>query len=592
VAMRYYYFWYVLAAAVAELGQVTARQAIIASSAWAGIGLASIVTLYCWHFLRWPPTNRVHLGFIARRPRRVTVAIALLAVTGIDLVPVIAQALLRQPLDADMEWWSQGQIASWMDTVLWVPHHTAGLVCCLFGFLLVWMSKRHGSRQRVLCGIFAGCAFASAFGLSTWIAIAFAMAMLAWCVWVMFWERLSSHRLPVLFGAALTACLLLVPYVVELGRNAPEAANHATAVASSQTSLPPNSVLGRVQRRQNHVWDVAFSGLKNALTGSTHLIHFGVRAMIDASFLKDWPVFSELAESYPRVENTLAAIFLLLPGYCAELGFYALVLVAACLGTRNHALDEPARTALFLSLATLAVASLLRSTLIANNDFGFRSVLIAQFFLLVLAVSWSEGNIGRTGRYRYQAMKWLLWIGFAGTVYQVVLLRVYLPVQEKLGRPAVAGLAEQAMALRTGFDRMNDRIPRDAVVQFNPAQPDEYVHYALNMQVRRQVASSFSTCNVDFGGDKATCPAVEESVSRVFAVADTRGSGGVSGGMAAPVALTAEAAKSECERLGVSYLIATSWDKVWNDRAGWVWHLPVEVDTNRMRVVDCASPMR
>jgi hypothetical protein len=420
------------------------------------------------------------------------------------------------------------------------------------------------------------------------------MVMLAWCVWVMFWERLSSHRLPVLFGAALTACFLLLPYVVELGRSGPEAAQRLAATASvqspTQSSLPPSGALGRVQARRDHVWDVALGVLKNGFAGSTHLIHFGVRPMIDPSFVKRLPVFSEIADSYPRVEDTLAALLLLVPGYCAELGFYALVLLAACLGIRNHALDEPARTALFLSLATLVVASLLRSTLIANNDFGFRSVLIAQFFLLVLAVSWSEGNIGRTGRYRYEAMKWLLWIGLAGTVYQVVLLRVYLPVQEKLGHPAVAGLAEQAMALRVGFDRMNSRIPRDAVVQFNPTQPDEYVHYALIMQVRRQVASSFPTCNVDFGGDRGTCPPVEETVNRLFAVADKRVNGG--GGAAAAVAMTAEAARSECDRLGVSYLIATSWDKVWNDRTGWVWHLPIEVDTNQMRVVDCASPMR
>ncbi len=585
VPMHYYYFWYVLTAVVVELGQVTARQAMIASSAWAGIGLASVLTLYCWHFLRWPPVNRVQFGFTARRPRRVTVAIALLLVTGIDLIPVVAQALFRQPLDADMEWWSQGQVTSWVDTVLWVPHHTAGLLCCLFGFLLVWMSKRHGKRQRLLCGSFAGCAFASAFGLSTWVTIAFAIVMLAWSIWVMFWERLSSHRLPVLFGAAVVACLLLLPYGVELGRSGPEASKQPVAPASGQFTSPPNRVLPRVQGRQTHVAGVAFGALKHALTGSAHLVHFGVRRMIDPSSLRDWPIFSEIAGSYPRLEDGLAAILLLVPGYCAELGFYAMVLVAACLGIRRHSLDEPARTALFLSLATLTIASLLRSTIVSNNDFGFRSILIAQFFLLVLAVSWSEGTIGKTGRYRFASMKWLLWIGLAGTAYQVVLLRLYLPVQEKLGRASAAGLSERAMALRVGFDRMNLLIPRDAIVQFNPAQSNEYIRDALILQARHQVASSFVTCNVDFGGDKAECASVEESVNRLFAVADKKANG-------TPTALTAEAAQSECGKLGVSYLIATGWDKVWDDPTGWVWHLPIEVDTNEVRVVDCAVPMR
>ena len=586
--MRYYYFWYVLAAAVVKLGQVTARQSMIASVAWAGIGLAAIVTLFCWHFLRWPPVNRVHLRLTARRMRRVTVGIALLGVTGLDLLPVLAQAILHQPLDADMEWWSPDQVTSWMDTVLWVPHHVAGLVCCLFGFLLVWLSKRHGRIQRILCGCFAGCAFASAFGLSTWIAIAFAIVMLAWCVWVFRWEHLSRRRLPVLIGAALAACVLLTPYLMEMGRAGPREATPSVAAAPMQSSLPPNSVLARVQLRQNQLAEDAFGALKNVLTGASHLIHFGVRHMIDPSFMKQIPGFSELAESHPQVEDALAGILLLAPGYFAELGFYALILVAGFLGIRRYSLDEPARTALFLSVAALAVASLFRSAVVANNDFGFRSILIAQFFLLLLAVSWSEGTIGKTGRYRYTLMKWLLWIGLAGTVYQVFLLRVYLPVQEMLGRAPVAGLAEQAMALRVGFDKMNLSIPRDAVVQFNTTQPDEYVRYAQIMQIRRQVASSFPKCNIDFGGDRAACASVEEGITRLFAVADKS----VNPGSTEPVALTAEAAQSECGKLGVSYLIAARWDNVWNDPTGWVWRLPAVVDTNEIRVLDCASAMR
>ena len=62
-------------------------------------------------------------------------------VTGLDILPVLVKALLHMPTDGDMEWWSAAQVSSWMDSLLWVPHHIAGLVCCLLGFLLVWMSK-------------------------------------------------------------------------------------------------------------------------------------------------------------------------------------------------------------------------------------------------------------------------------------------------------------------------------------------------------------------------------------------------------------------------------------------------------------------
>jgi hypothetical protein len=564
--MRYYYFWYVLTAAVVKLAQTTARQAMIASAAWAGIGIAAIVTLFCWHFLRWPPKTRVHLRITARRHRRVTIAIALLAVTGMDLLPVLGQALAGQPTDPDMEWWSQDQVASWMDTVLWVPHHAAGLICCLFGFLLVWLSKRHGILQRLLCILFAGCAFASAFGLSTWIAIAFAIVLLTWCAWVTAWEHLSRRRLPVLLGAALFACVLLMPYLLELqsGISAPPALQHPPA----RSSIPPHS---------------AFSKLTSGASAAAHLFRFQVRHIIDPSFLEAIPGLNDLAEDHPQIEDAIASLIVLAPGYLAELGFYALILVAAFIAIRRFALDEPARTALFFSISSLVVATFLRSTVLTNNDFGMRSILIAQFFLLILAVTWSEGTLGKTSRVRFSIMKWLLWIGLAGTVYQVFVLRLYLPVEQKLGRPAVADLAEQAMVMRLGFDAMDRRIPQNAVVQFNPTQPDQFVRFAQIMQVRRQVASSFPQCNIDFGGDKTTCAPVEQGVHQLFDTLPISGR---------PTAQTALEARSICHSLGIDALIATSWDTVWLDPDGWVWRLPVLVDSTQMRVLDCSSPMR
>jgi hypothetical protein len=139
--MRYYYFWYVVTAAAARLAGATARQAMIASVAWAGFGLAAVIALYCRHFL--PQAADADEPHLYKRWRwgRTALAIALLGVTGLDILPAIAKALLRMPADADMDWWAYDQVGSWMDSVLWVPHHIAGLVCCLVGFLLVWMSK-------------------------------------------------------------------------------------------------------------------------------------------------------------------------------------------------------------------------------------------------------------------------------------------------------------------------------------------------------------------------------------------------------------------------------------------------------------------
>ena len=542
--MRYYYFWYVLTAAAARLAGVTARQAMIASAVWSGFGLAAVVALYCRHFLAPEPSSR------GRRWPRIAVALALLAVTGLDLLPALAKAILRLPTDADMDWWSPDQVTSWMDSLLWVPHHIAGLICCLFGFLLVWMSKGSSRLQRAGCGVVAGIAFASAFGLSTWVAAAFAMVMTAWMLWVLAWEPESRTRVPVLLGAGLVAVLALTPYLAELRHAAPAAAPVSSSAAAP---VPDQSIADN----------------------ASHLLRFSVRHMIDPDSLLALPWFAHLAQSHPRLEDAIAGLVLLLPGYFVELGFFGLVLVVALRASGRMQLGEATRASLALAVAGLVVSTFLRSTVIANNDFGTRSILIAQFFLLLLAVSWCEGAFAATSRKLRTAMLAMAWIGVAGTVYQAAVLRFYLPVEERLGRPEVSGLAERAMALRRAFDAMDRTVPKDAVIQFNTAQPGDYFRYVQLMQARRQMATAVPGCATSFGGGESACPGVEAGIRRLFA---TR-----------PAAISAVEARTVCGKLGVNYLIATRWDGVWAVGGDWVWALPAMIDTGDLRVLSCGS---
>jgi hypothetical protein len=531
--MRYYYFWYVVTAVAARIAGVTARQAFIASVVWAGFGLASIVALFCRHFLE---VSEAGVDFLRRRWSRVGLALALLAVTGLDVLPAIAKAVFRLPADADMEWWSGDQVTSWLDSVIWVPHHVAALICCLFGFLLVWMAKGQSRRQRVACGLVGGVAFASAFGLSIWVPLAFALVMIAWIAWVLVWERESLARVPVLLGSGAAAVLLLLPYLNEL-RSAPA--------------------------------DVGAGG-------EPHFLQFAIRRIIDPDALMGFGWFADLARSYPVVAGSMARLILLVPGYFVELGFFGLLLIAVAAAARRVKLDEPQRASVFLAAVALIIATFLRSAVISSNDFGWRAMLIAQFFLLLLAVRWFEGAFGEPRRWVRGVLYATLWIGVAGTVYQQIALRVYLPVEDRLGRPDEAGLAERAMAWRRGFDAMNRNIPRDAVIQFDTDQPSDFFRYAQVLHVRRQVATAFPECATSFGGSAAACPRIQQGIGRLFPA-----SGGLS-------ALPAAEARAECGRLGVSYLVATRWDSVWADRLGWVWQLPVVVDTGDVHVVNCS----
>ena len=594
--MRYYYFWYVLTAAAARLAGATARQAMIASVAWSGFGLAATLQLYCRNFLgngSQRASDAPQLAISSHsshetttrwmaRPPRLVVALGLLAVTGLDILPVLVKALLRMPTDGDMEWWSAAQVSSWMDSLLWVPHHIAGLVCCLLGFLLVWMSKGTSGRRRALCGLIAGLAFASAFGLSTWVALAFAMVMAAWMLWALAWERDSRARVPVLLLAAAVASVALLPYLAELHG---EASGTAIVLANGPTSP---------------------DGKATIANDGAHLLRFGVRHIIPADSVQGIGWIARMAQAHPAEEDAAVGLVLLLPGYFVELGFYGLVLLAALWAMRRCRLDEAeaARTALVLAVAGLAVSTFLRSTIVENNDFAMRSVLIAQFFLLLLAVAWWEGGFASTNRFLRGAMLAMAWIGLAGTIYQVGTLRIYLPVEERLGRAEVDGLAERAMAVRLGFDAMQRRVAKNAVVQYNTAQPGEFFYLAEVMQAGRQMASATPGCGAVFGGDAGACQGVEQGVARLFAADSSRGSSpelpgpsprGASSDQilrSSGGALSASQARDQCVRLGVDDLTASRWDAVWSDPRGWVWTLPAVADTGEVRVLACAAPVR
>jgi hypothetical protein len=564
VPMRYYYFWYVVTAAAARLGEATARQAIIASGVWSGFGLAAVIALYCKNFLG--------TAIVTRRWPRLAFALVLLTVTGLDILPAIVKALLGMPLDGDMEWWSNDQVTSWMDSLLWVPHHVAGLVCCLLGFLLIWMSKERSRTQKAGCGLLAGLAFASAFGLSIWVAVAVAMVMVAWMGWALLWERSSRERVAVLLMAGVVAVVTLLPYVAELRAEA------SGAVIASSAGV--------------HSVNAQVSG-GTVAQSATHLLRFGVRRVIPAESLLEIGWVARLARSHPGLVELVVRLLLLIPGYFLELGFYGFVLLAAVWAMLRQRLDEAGRTAVVLATAGLVVTTFIRSTVIENNDFGMRSALVVQFFLLLLAAVWWEGGlrtesatVGAGKNMRHRAMVAMAGIGLVGTVYQVAMLRICL-------LPRVE-LAERAMALRQGFDAMDARVARNAVVQYNPAELGNAILYAQMLQVGRQTASGQPGCGTAFGGDVNACIPVEEGVKQLFSVTHLQDRL-VEKESREPTpagALSADDARTVCSRLGVEYLVAARWDSVWADRQSWVWTLPKVVDTNQVRVVDCGAPMR
>ncbi len=550
--MRYYYFWYVLCAAVVKLAHVSARQSFLASTVWAGFGLIVTVTLFTRHFFRWE-----------RRQR--WIALALLLVTGADLLPALGNVVLQQSWNGDIEWWSVDPIDAWPDSLLWVPHHVASVLCCMLAFLFLWRTLKEAAadrRSRLWAVALAGAAFASAFGLSVYVAFGFALLMAAWLLWL--FARRHAGRLPLLrrVAAASVLCLLaLAPFLIEIAASSAR----ATAGQAAGTAAPAG-----------------------------HVFSLSVRRMIDSGLLTGLPVFAAWNRAHPVLLDQGLRLVLLLPGLAMELGLYGAVLVFLLLDRRRRPAvpkDGAHETALFFTLSGLVMTMFLSSSVISNNDFGYRAVMLPQFFLLLLTAEvlgswWVPGSgpvvAATPGRRRWVAG--LLWLGVAGSVYGAVSLRAWLPVEAPIVANGFGGLPQDEFEIRQAFETLDRVAPPNAVVAFRtiPQEvhtkdevmtPNEFYQRMLVMDTGRQMLNAENKCATHFGGDPAPCRAIQTATAELYA----------------SPAPDAEWARQYCSRFGVQYLALGRRDPEWSSPTGWPATLPTVASEPGFRILQCAE---
>lgn len=545
--IRYYYFWYILCALPAKIAGVSARQAFIASSVWVGFGVVVIVGLFVKHFC----------GIIEDARRRTLIAVGLLAVTGADLVPAIGSIFAQPALNGEMEWWSIDQFYSWQDSILWVPHHTAALLCCLAAFLLLWRTQEAlAFRQRATCVALAAGGFASAFGLSVYVAFAFLLLMLAWLAYLAGRWQQNLQLSKRILAAGLLSALLIAPFVHEL------TANHSTTEGGHEAR-------------------------------AAHLFTVSVRRMIDPELVTHLAALARINQAHPALLDLSVRLLLLLPGLGLELGFYgAVYLLLFVERRRSRRPDNPAHeTSLFLAGCGLVMVLFIRSSVISNNDFAYRGSLFAQFFLLLLAADvlslwWIPGSpaympITRQSRATLYA---LLVLGLAGTMYQAFMLRFFIPLEERKQGSGFEGLPAEVYQARKVLAELDRTTPRSSVIAFNPVDPSPtgkgdvvspYTFFtrSLLMNADRQILNAEPTCASEFGGDSSACHAIEQGIARLYA---------------AP-AVPASAAREFCRRFGVSFLVASSRDPIWTDPNSWIITLPVVDAEPNVRVVRCSQ---
>jgi hypothetical protein len=543
--MRNYYFWYVLCAVVAKMSNLPVRAVFTASSVWAGFSLAALNGLFLKHFL-------ATYGHLRRQFLR---SVFLFAVTGLDVCVILWNLfyLHRRP-PFDFEGWSEDPVLSWLDTLFWSPNHIAGLVCCMFAFLLAWMGgktakNRVGQDQAANVGAIA-LALASAFGLSIYVTFAFFLVMLVWAVWQVAIERTPRPALLLASGGA-ASIPLLIPYLREL-----------THTDSKMQGGAPFA--------------------------------FAVRNTFPADGLISSSLFQPFASVHPHVAMNLARLLLLSPCYVIELGFYFAVLFIYMVPAWHGRipLSSAQRSLLVIAAAALPFMSFLRSSVLTLNDFGFRSALLLQFPLLLLGsealTRWKLEDLHRSASaistsLRQTTPRWLrsiaalaLVVGAIGTVSQALWFRFIIPLVETARMRAPqsgdsGNLSHNAWISAIGYAQLDAVIARDAVVQFNPTQKDVYWIAADLLGVDHQtvVFTNSQGCGSELGGDSSGCPTMATAINTLFNGAN------------------AEQARTTCHELGIQYLVARVYDPAWKNRSGWVWMLAPLVSDEEFRVLDC-----
>jgi len=516
VALRYHYFWLLPAALVDLAGGslVTARHAWIGGAVWCGFGLMALVALYFRLFAyRGPQSFR----------RRAIAGILLLGVTGLDILPTailwMLQAAGMHAIRPAMEWWNE-QVDGFVYTALWESHYLSGLIACLMAFLILWAAAgRQGLRERVQHMLLAGVALATAFGASIYVAMVFGLFLMLWTLFTLAKRRWTESG--ILIGAGVIGLALAIPFLLSMR-------------GPAQGGAP------------FQLWMRPFSPINGLFQGS--------------GLNKGWTL---------PIVNALA-----LPlNYFLELGFF---FSAAVLWWKRHRADggplTRAASATWLMIATsVTVCTFVRSSVIGNNDLGWRGFLIAQFGLLLLAVDVLP-DFGEQRRF----FAVLLVLGAAGSAYEIGINRFYAVLADRGVVPIFSWLApdrragERNYANREAGEWVTATTRPTAIVQFSPRIVEQDTSALLYAE--RPTLAADEGCLTPFGGDPADCPALIAALSSAYPPAGQQAATDLGG---------------VCRSLPIEYIAASDTDSAWMDRQSWVWTQSPAFANEYVRIFRC-----
>ncbi|MCZ2127156.1 MAG: hypothetical protein LC099_05200 [Anaerolineales bacterium] len=400
-----YFFWYILGAVVDKIGGAWVNARVALFASVVWCGLALMALIAFYLRLR---------GGEAKNQlwKKAVAGVSLLAVTGLDFLPALAYMRTGEGVVGDVEHWNE-QITAWVGALLWVPHHVAALIAATVGVMLVHFARTKPLKTRLIALTFSGVAFASSLGLSVFVTLVFVLFWAAWMAALYFQKENRPLILPMAF-AGLVALILAGSFML---------------------------------------------GLLSGNGAGAFPVAFTVRAfsLVDVAFKQ------------PSILQYVLRLVFLPVNYLFELGFFALAGIFWLKLNKSEIRKNPFYLAEALLLcASFFVGTFARSTLIENNDLGWRAWLPGQFVLLI----WGADVIDRffmsskklsafSPASKYNLIV-LLALGIFSTLTDLTLLRFAY----NFAYGAEAG--RTIYSAREAYAAINQTLPLDAIVQYNP----------------------------------------------------------------------------------------------------------------------------
>ena len=288
----------------------------------------------------------------------------------------------------------------------------------------------------------AGVSFASAVGLSVYVTFAFAVFMAAWMVMAAVkqnWAKVGTG-----FGAALTAVVACIPFLLEL--RAGQAMGSSAGGPALQLSVLPFKLIQA--------------------------------AVIDGP------------SSVPPPWLPLLYLAVLPLSYFLEMGFFFAILDIKCRQIWRGASKDAC--AAVMAGSSILVSVFVSSKVIAVNDLARRGILPAQFVLLLWAAElWASGALAaRSSPTRAwlacsRPLLLLAFLGVAGSAYELGMVRWFPVISDQISGSKFSFLASdrqlgrRTYCLRQAYEYLTRVLPQSAVVQQNPHTEPGDLPYGL-----------------------------------------------------------------------------------------------------------------